>query len=73
MLFAVSYINWFDHDLITEFHSGATWKEALAKHSMLAQSPFAEDGEPIPDDLEKMKQLCFDCDCMIEVKEVPRG
>lgn len=71
MLYAVSYINWYDHNLITEFHSGADWKEALRKHSMLAQSPFSE-GEPIPDDLDKMKQLCFDCDCMIEVIQVPQ-
>lgn len=71
MLYAVSYINWFDHDLITEFHSGETWKDALLKHSMLAQSPFGKDGEAVPNDLEQMKQLCFDCDCMISVVPVP--
>lgn len=72
MLYAVSYINWFDYELITEFHSGATWKEALVKHSKIGDSPF-NDGVPVPDTLEQMKQLCFDCDCMIEVKQVPHA
>ena len=72
MLWAVSHIDWFDNDLITEFHEGATWKEALAKHSKMQGPNMQEYVAEMPDDVAVAKKYAFDCDSMIEVVPVPK-
>lgn len=71
-LFAVSYIDWFDNDLITEFHSGETWKEALAKHSRMQREDMQGWITVLPEDQSKVQLYNFDCDSMIEVVPVPK-
>lgn len=65
---AVSYIDWFDHELITEFVKAPTWQAALLGHSHIQADHF----EGLNDiTLEDAKVQAFDMDCMIEVIEVP--
>ena len=63
--FAVSWINWTDNDLKTEFVKAESELAAL-------QAKLAKDGlDEVPDTIEGCKQLAFDCDGMIHAAEVP--
>ncbi|MDR3572236.1 MAG: hypothetical protein P4L50_00105 [Anaerolineaceae bacterium] len=68
-MFAVSYINWCDHELTTEFIHADTWEEALKHHSAVHNdTDWLND---LPKDKEEAKQYFFDCDSMFESVEVP--
>lgn len=62
--FAVSYIDWFDHDLSTKIVVASDWRAALELHPKIAGTEL--EGET----LEEVKTCAFDCDCMIEVVEI---
>lgn len=67
--FAVSYINWFDNELTTEFVIAKDWREALTLHSKSFFKP--ENDYKVPETEELAKRACFDCDGMMEVVVVP--
>lgn len=75
-LFAVSHIDWLNNDLVTEFHLGNTWKEALRKHSAYNHTNADRNADEdrwfadMPDDLDEAKEYAFNVDSMIEVAEV---
>ena len=63
--FAVSYINFFDNNLITKIVSvEGTWRDAL-----LTAFPDMKEFQ-IPNNLKDAKTQAFDGDCMIEVMEI---
>lgn len=62
---AVSCINFYDHDLTTIIVKAESWFEALMQHESVK-------GTKLPDtDLDAAKEEAFNCDCMIEVIEIP--
>lgn len=63
--FAVGYINAFDNELTIEFHEGATWHEALMKHSKVGEYTDVPSSS-----LDDAKRLFWNCDASIDVKEV---
>jgi hypothetical protein len=63
--FAISYINFFDNELKINF------VEATDKRDALAQALNALTGiEDESSSIEELKSIAFDCDGMIEAKEV---
>lgn len=69
-LYAVSYINWFDHELETHFK--------YADNKVHAMIQLLEDKGWKDADLsaqfstvEEVKQFAFDCDGMVHAEEVP--
>lgn len=64
--FAVGYINFHDNEMIIEIVEGADWKEAVTKHSKLDGDDYYSDAPT----LEEAKQLAFNSDEMIDVKEI---
>ena len=62
--FAVSYIDWFDHDLTTVIVYAHDWAEALRMH------PKVKAFEIEYTDLKDVKNQFFDCDAMIECVEI---
>lgn len=69
--YAVSLINWWDHDLITEIVPGKDWKDALYQHSkMQGDKAWFTFEEADLFDLETAKTVAFDQDGMIEVVQI---
>lgn len=69
--FAVSYIDWFEHDLTTVIVDADDWHSALLKHPKIAKSNNVEDTPLFPKtNLEECKGIAFDCDCMVECVEI---
>lgn len=73
-MYAVAYIDWYQHDLIVEFHEATDPFTAITKHSALQY----EDSQAWLKNLrelstEDLKQAFFDMDSMIDVKEVPQS
>ena len=67
-LFAVSYIDFFNNDLVTEFHRADNWQTALELHTEVD----AEDTAHIRSmDIEDAKEEAFNCDWLFDVVEVP--
>lgn len=64
---AVSFINWYDHDLSTVLVEAPTWQEALFMHPEVTKDAY-EPQDLI--DIEAAKIHSFDMDSMIEVIEV---
>ena len=62
---AVSYIDWFEHDLTTVIVQAETWQDALMLHPKIATFEW----KTVPD-LERFKMQAFDCDCMVECVEI---
>jgi hypothetical protein len=72
MLWAVGYINWFDHDLQIEVVEADSWQSAVkASKFEDLRSTMDEADEAEREDLELFKHLCFDGDSMCEVKLIP--
>lgn len=63
--YAVSHINWFDHDLTTVIVEADSVREALRQHPQIAAM-----GDPIPEDLDEAKEWAFDQDAMIHAEEI---
>lgn len=68
--YAVSHINWFDHDLTTVIVEADSVREALLQHPEIAAME-APDGS-IPEDLDEAKEWAFDQDAMIHAEEIPQ-
>lgn len=66
MRFAVSHIDFFEHDLTTVIVSASNWYEALIQHPKIKP----EFGYP-DDSIESAKIHAFDMDSMIHVEEIP--
>ena len=65
MRYAVSHIDWYDHDLTTVIVEAATVVEAMKAH------PKAKDIVWEGSTEAELKQDCFDCDCMIHAEPIP--
>lgn len=63
--YAVSYIDWFDHDLTTLIVTADDWQGALKQHPKFAT--FDIDWTT----LDGVKRQAFDCDAMVECVEIP--
>lgn len=63
---AVSYVDWFDHDLTTVIVVADSVANALQQHPKFAT--FEID---YSEGLEGIKRQAFDCDCMVECVEIP--
>lgn len=61
---AVSHIDWFDHELTTIIVKAELWWQAAIQHEKIQLI-----GLPISS-LEEAKQAAFDCDSMINVVEI---
>lgn len=62
---AVSYIDWFEHDLITLIVEAENVAHALQLHPK-----FATFDIDYSEGLEGIKEQAFDCDCMVECVEI---
>lgn len=67
MRYAVSHIDWYDHDLITVLVEADTWQAALAQHPKMAGNDLSD----LPATLEEAKTYFFDQDAMIEITPIP--
>lgn len=69
-LFAVSYIDFFNHELITEFHRADDWHTALCLHTKVCNDAeyMGWLGEM---DIEGAKEEAFNGDWLFDVVEVP--
>jgi len=61
---AVSYIDWFDHDLTTMIVYADDWSSALKQHPKVGE--FEIDWNS----LESTKKQFWDCDAMVECVEI---
>ena len=66
--FAVSYINWFDHELDTQFIQAENEIEAACQR--LLGAGYELDQEAFLT-LEDVKHFAFDCDSMVHAVELP--
>lgn len=64
-LWAVSFISFFDNELVTVFVYASNWKSAVNNSNLL-------DGFELPDDMEEAKQEAFNSSMMFNVAEVPQ-
>lgn len=64
---AVSHVDWFDHDLRTVLVEADTWQDALFMHPKIEKEAY--ESEDLVD-IEAAKVHSFDMDSMIEVIEV---
>ena len=67
-LFAVSYLNFFDNELMTTFVRASDWRSAVSSWEKIG--PEFVEGFEI-EDLDEAKRYAFDQDFIFEVKEVP--
>lgn len=76
--FAVAFVDLSDNDLTIEFHVASDEFEAYAMHTevikngmhiMPSEVAFIRDTD---EKYEKLKEYFFDCDCLLDVKEVPQ-
>lgn len=58
---AVAYTDLFENDLKIKIVKAANEKEAIEKLGL---------GKDLPGDLEKIKDIFLDADCLVEVKEI---
>ena len=70
MKYAVAYVNLFDNDLTIEIVEADTPKEAIKKHTRLADACHAEWVAEMPEDLEEIKEVFFDGDTLVDVIEL---
>lgn len=68
--FAVAFISFFDNELIVQFIKAETFQKAVMKYSSEVWNMF--DGFDVEEKktLEEWKQFSFDCDSMIDAREV---
>lgn len=65
--YAVSYIDWFDHDLTTIIVEADSPIRALQLHPKIATF----DIDYSSNSLEDIKRQALDTDCMVECVEIP--
>lgn len=63
--YAVSYIDWYDHELTTLIVSANDWLNAVNQHPKIKGLELASDI-----DLDQAKKYAWDADCMIECVEI---
>lgn len=64
--YAVSYIDWFDHDLTTIIVAADTPEKALQLHPKIGEFDINYSMN-----MENIKQQFFNCDAMVECVEIP--
>jgi hypothetical protein len=62
---AVAFANFYDNDITIEFVEASTWQEAIKKHPGVGETEFSSET------LNEAKTDFFDCDSLIDVKELP--
>lgn len=67
--YVVAFINFHDNDLKVYFVEAESEHDAIGKTEIVAQG-WAHD--EIPKDLSELKDYFFNCDAVIEVKELPQ-
>lgn len=65
--YAVSHIDWLDHDLTTIIVEATDWQSALIMHP---KADWLKEDIAPNTTLEECKQIAFDCDSMIHVEPV---
>ena len=65
--YVYSYINWFDHDLVSKIIESDETMIQVAKNELNANG-YEVDSEILT--LQDLKRFAFDCDSMIEIIEV---
>ena len=68
-LYVVAYIDWYDHELITEEVYANSKEEAMMSHSKIMRYDYSE----IDKTEEALKQFFFDCDSMVHAHLVKQG
>lgn len=69
-LFAVSYIDFFDKNLVTEFHRAANWQTALCLHTkVINDAKYTTWLCGL--DIEDAKEVAFNSNWLFDVVEVP--
>lgn len=69
-LYAVSYMDFFNNNLITEIHQANCWQDALMMHSNVVQCGEFE-ATIMTQDIEDAKEDAFNGDWLFDVVEVP--
>lgn len=69
-LFAVSYMDFFTNNLVTEFHQAQCWQDALMMHSNVTQCGEFE-AYLMTQEMEDAQEDAFNGDWLFDVKEVP--
>lgn len=68
-LFAVSYMDFFNNNLITELHYADDWQDALSLHTkVVTDSEYMEFINAV--DMEEAKEDAFNGDWLFDVVEV---
>ena len=65
MRYAVSFIDWFDHDLTTVIVDAIDWRTAIPMHPKVDVFEIDYTGT-----METVKRQFWDCDAMIECVEI---